>query len=380
MKKILFLTNNWFGDHGGRRIVSSKIVNYLSNNGYDITVVNFESGSSRKNYDFQNRIHTQTYFIKENSKLAPYLVDISKTGKFDLIICSGGPHFDIMTVLTIKMRRLFMGDMVVLFAHVHPLRSIKVFSFSVKDSIFNLGYYLLSHVSYGFFSKIVVPSVGLKEFFNKKLFVGQKNIIVINNPILKQNDVVISTKKRSLKRINKEKILITVTRLNTFQKDFKTLFLALKEINKKINCRLIILGEGEDKRKIIELSKKLGVTNKIKLVGFMNNPIRYINQADIFVFSSFYEGFGNALIEAMAGGIPIVASNCDFGPKEILENGKNGILFPVGDYRSMTKSILTLLQDNKLISKFIKNSRSKIEDYYETKSFQKWGKLIDKLS
>lgn len=172
-------------------------------------------------------------------------------------------------------------------------------------------------------------------------------------------------------------VLITVTRLNMFQKDFKTLFLALREINTKINCRLIILGEGKDKRKIIELSKRLGIANKIKLIGFKKDPTNYISKADIFVFSSFYEGFANVLIEAMASGVPIVATDCDFGPKEIIKNEENGILVPVGDHKAMANAIKMLYESNKLREKFINNGFKRVRDYDEIRSFRMWNKFID---
>jgi len=379
MKKILFITNNWFGDYGGRRIVTSKIINNLSKVGYDITVSNFESGSWRKNYDFQNKTHTRTYSIKKNSKIAPHLREISKTGQFDLIICSGAPHFDIMTILTIKTFRLFTGAKIVLFAHVHPLRSIKIFSLSIRDTVFNLGYYVLSHIAYRLYNKIITPSIGLKNFFINRLSVNGKKIATINNPIinLKQSNVFLHKRTPSIKK--NDLVLITVTRLNMFQKDFKTLFFALREINEKINCRLIILGEGKDKRKIIELSSRLGIANKIKLIGFKKDPIRYINKANIFVFSSFYEGLPNVLIEAMASGVPIVATDCDFGPKEIVDNEKNGILVPVGDHKAMANAVIMLYKNNKLREKFINNGFKRVRDYDETRSFRMWNKFINNV-
>jgi glycosyltransferase involved in cell wall biosynthesis len=377
MKKILFLTNNWFGDYGGRRIVTSKIINNLSKVGYDITVANFESGSWRKNYDFQNKTHTRTYSIKKNSKIAPHLREISKTGQFDLIICSGAPHFDIMTILTIKTFRLFTGAKIVLFAHVHPLRSIKIFSLSIRDTVFNLGYYVLSHVAYRLFNKIITPSIGLKNFFINRLSVDGKKIATINNPIIKTKTSNIFLHKRTPSIIKKGLVLITVTRLNMFQKDFKTLFLALREINSKISCRLIILGDGKDKRKIIELSKRLGIANKIKLIGFKKDPINYISKADIFVFSSFFEGFANVLIEAMASGVPIVATDCDFGPKEIIKNEENGILVPVGDHKAMANAVKMLYESNKLREKFINNGFKRVRDYDEIRSFRMWNKFIN---
>jgi len=380
MKKILFLTNNWHCDYGGRRIVSTKIINNLANNGFDVTIIDFETeAGGQKEYDFQNNIHTQTYLIKKNSGLIPHLRDISKGGHFNLIISCGAPHFDIMVILVIKLFGFFKGAKTILFEHVHPLRSIRIFSLSIRDIIFNLGYYVLSHIVYRLFDKIITPSIGLKNFFINRLSVDEKKIATINNPIinLKQSNVFLQKRTPSIKK--NDLVLITVTRLNMFQKDFKTLFFALREINEKINFRLIILGEGKDKRKIIELSNRLGIANKIKLIGFKKDPIRYINKANIFVFSSFYEGFANVLIEAMVSGVPIVATDCDFGPKEIVDNGKNGILVPSEDHKAMANAVIMLYKNNKLREKFINNGFKRVKDYDETRSFRMWNKFINNV-
>lgn len=389
MKKILFITNNWYYDYGGRKVATTKIINGLSHRGFDITFANFEVGTKpiskhkvKINYNFNTKVHVLTYFIKSNKRLFLSLIEMSKIYQFDVIICSGDPHFDIMTIFTIKFFNLFKKTKIVLFAHIHPLKSIQIFSFSIKDFIFNLGYYISSYFSYRLFDKIVTPGISLKKFFVNHLLIKQEKITIINYPILNQNynkDIFIKHDP-SLSFVNNEKVLITAVRLDIFQKDFQTLFKALKELNKKINCHLIILGEGEDREKIIKLAKKLKIYNHINLLGFKKNPIEYIRQADVFVFSSLFEGCPIILVEAMIAKIPIVSTDCDFGPKEILENGKNGILVSVGDYKSMAKAILKLLDDNKLRKRFVKNGLNRIKDYYEARSFHLWNQFISKIS
>lgn len=389
MKKILFITNNWYYDYGGRKTATTKIINDLSHRGFDITFANFEVGVKpiakhkvKINYNFHTKVHVSTYFIKSNKRLFLSLIKMSKKYQFNVIICSGDPHFDIMTIFAIKIFNLFKKTKIILFAHIHPLKSIHIFSFPIKDFIFNLGYYISSYFSYRLFDKIVTPGISLKKFFVHHLLIKQEKITVINHPILNHNnnEDIFTKKNLFLSFVNNEKVLITAVRLNIFQKDFQTLFRALKELNKKIRCRLIILGEGEDREKIIKLAKKLKIYNHIHLLGFKKNPIEYMKQADVFVFSSRFEGCPIILVEAMIAKIPIVSTDCDFGPKDILENGKNGILVPVGDYKSMAKAILKLLEDNKLKERFVKNGLNKIKDYYETRSFYLWNQFISKIS
>ena len=172
MKKILFITNNWFYDYGGRRIASTRIIKNLVHRNCDITFVDFEVKTNqipkykiKNNINFDNRVHILTHFIKTNKALIPYLIDISKKSQFDLLICSGGPHFDIMAVFVIRLFNLFKKSKVVLLAHNHPLKSIRILSFSIKDSFYNFVYYISSYFIYGLFDKIITPGTSLKHFF-----------------------------------------------------------------------------------------------------------------------------------------------------------------------------------------------------------------------
>ena len=382
MKKILIITNNWLYDQGGRRISTSKIIDFLSHNGYNFMFVNFEVGTKKiskteikKNIFFNKKITSLTYFVKTNKRIIPYLKQISKKNKFDIIICCGGPHFDIMTIITIRLFQLFKKSKVILFSHVHPLKPINIFSFSIKDFLCNLGYYISAHFVYKLFDKIVSPSTFLAKYFSDHLSVNQKNVFVISHPIFNRRHI--SVKNNSLPLFNKkEKTIITVARLNIYQKDFYTLLRTLKELNNKISCRLIILGEGIDREKIIILAKKFKVYNKINLIGFKKNPIKYIKKADVFAFSSFFEGFGIVIVEAMMSKIPVVSTDCDFGPREILEDGKNGILVPMGDHKAMTNAIVKLLENNKLRKQYIKNGLNRAKYYDEEKSFRLWIQLL----
>lgn len=98
-------------------------------------------------------------------------------------------------------------------------------------------------------------------------------------------------------------------------------------------------------------------------MGFQINPYSYLRHADIFVLTSDYEGFANVLIEALALETPIVATNCDVGPSEILANGVYGILTPLGDYLSLAKNIKFLIDDSSIYANFKRKSRKRAYDY-----------------
>jgi glycosyltransferase involved in cell wall biosynthesis len=114
-------------------------------------------------------------------------------------------------------------------------------------------------------------------------------------------------------------------------------------VRAKLDCRLIILGEGSERRHLEELVEQLGLREQVLLPGHRSNPFAYMRRAALFVLTSRFEGSPNVLIEALAVGVPVVATDCHSGPREILEHGTYGPLVPVGDAKQMAEAILTTL-------------------------------------
>ena len=140
-------------------------------------------------------------------------------------------------------------------------------------------------------------------------------------------------------------IILGVGRLAP-QKDFSTLIQAFAQVEPIKPCRLVILGEGRDKKALQTLIHQLGLEDKVALLGFVDNPYAYLAKATVFVLSSIYEGLPTVLIEAMALGTSVVSTNCESGPREILNNGEYGELINVGDTEALAKAILRVLAGN----------------------------------
>jgi len=140
--------------------------------------------------------------------------------------------------------------------------------------------------------------------------------------------------------------LVSACRLNQ-QKDFLTLLLAVAAILRTRRVKLVIVGGGELHGYIEEEAGRLGIADHVILTGFQKNPFPYMANADIFILSSFFEGFGNVIVEAMALGVPVVASDCPSGPREIIEDGNDGFLVSIGDWKAMAARCLELLGDER---------------------------------
>lgn len=123
------------------------------------------------------------------------------------------------------------------------------------------------------------------------------------------------------------------------QKDYRTLLRAFAAVRRRRPVRLAILGEGAERPALEALARELGCAGDVALLGFEANPYPFMRAARMFVLSSAWEGFGYVLIEAMALGTPVIATDCPWGPAEILDHGRFGRLVPVGDAGALAEAI-----------------------------------------
>jgi glycosyltransferase involved in cell wall biosynthesis len=139
-------------------------------------------------------------------------------------------------------------------------------------------------------------------------------------------------------------VLMAAGRLHP-RKDFPTLVRAVADLRKRRDVRLIVLGEGPERSKLEMLVQSLGLSDVVDLPGFVSPPWPWMARADVFALSSWGEGWPGVLGEALALGIPVVATDCPTGPREILDNGRFGPLVPVGDVSAMSVALEAMLDD-----------------------------------
>ena len=156
-------------------------------------------------------------------------------------------------------------------------------------------------------------------------------------------------------KLPKERYFLTVCRLNEEQKDVTTLINAFSLY--KGNEKLLIIGDGEDRKKLEKLCKEKKLENKIKFLGTFSNPYIFMKCAECFILSSKTEGFGLVIAEALYCGTKVISSNCPVGPREILFDGKIGELFKVGDEKELLDKLNNISQkeyDKNLIEQSLK--------------------------
>ena len=143
---------------------------------------------------------------------------------------------------------------------------------------------------------------------------------------------------------------------------------AFAEVLKAIKVRLLIVGDGVERKNLEKLVNSLGIGDNVCFVGYQSNPYPYIKQSRMLVLASVAEGFPTVIIESMFLGVPVVSSDCPFGPGEILQDGKHGKLFTVGDYKAMARSILETLNSPVNVQSLIDRAKvfsvdSSVENY-----------------
>jgi glycosyltransferase involved in cell wall biosynthesis len=147
------------------------------------------------------------------------------------------------------------------------------------------------------------------------------------------------------------------------QKNYPLLLNAMKRVLEHRPARLFVLGKGPQLASLQALAGKLGIASSVHFAGFQSNPFKFMARAKVFALSSLWEGFGNVLVEAMACGIPVVATRCPSGPEEIVTDGVNGLLVPSGDPDALAAAILRLLEDEAVRRRLSEAALKRAEDF-----------------
>lgn len=217
----------------------------------------------------------------------------------------------------------------------------------------------LVRLMYPWSDALVAASAGVAADVAQMAHIPQERVRVIYNPVVTP-EVVAKTQEpveHPWFAPGEPPVLLGVGRLVS-QKDFPTLIRAFALVRKERPARLMILGEGEDRLQLEALVRSLNLEADVALPGFAENPYAYMAQASVFVLSSIFEGFGNVVAEALAAGTPVVSTDCESGPAEILENGRYGRLTPTRDPEAIARAVLQTLDEPRNSPELIARAQS----------------------
>jgi glycosyltransferase involved in cell wall biosynthesis len=190
---------------------------------------------------------------------------------------------------------------------------------------------------------VIVPSEGIKTDLVENFGANPRKIQVIYNGVDLERTRDSARAPCDLPCLDLPRV-VTAGRLSD-QKDFSTLLRAFRLVVDRHPSTLVIVGDGELRARVEQMISDLDLTDHVIMTGFQANPFPYMKDGEVFVLSSYFEGFGNVLVEAMSLGKPVVATDCPSGPGEIIREGICGHLVAVGDHEGMAAALLRILQD-----------------------------------
>jgi len=220
--------------------------------------------------------------------------------------------------------------------------------------------------------KIITCSSGIEKKLNNNYHL--KNTKNIYNPI----DFKLIGDKLLAQRPLEFDYILAVGRLHQ-QKGFDILIKSFAKSALKNIVKLVILGEGEERKNLEELIIKLDLKSQVLLLGKVDNTFIYMKYAKFFILSSRYEGFGNILLEALTCETPVIATACETGTSEIIENRENGLLVPVKDEDALKSAMEELFYDQKLYEKLKANTRKSVEKFDIENIIKEWINLFKEV-
>ena len=294
----------------------------------------------------------------------------------------------------IKILKTFSSDEKVIFFSNQNFANIISFfilyNFSnIKHVIFERNHideFTINENLWDFFKKYVIKFL-IKILYDKaNLVVGNANVLsrdlstlaktkvkTIYNPAYDKSIIKLSKKK--IKSVKKKNIILNVGRLEK-QKDQLTILKAIKNIE---NIFLIIIGYGTKKSELNNFIIKNKLNDKVLILENIDNPYPYFKISSLFVLSSLYEGFPNVLTEAIMFKIPIISSNCNSGPAEILMKKNGPQLFEVGNSHDLEKKIRNFFKNKKIIKRRTSYLHSKLNRFEKKLIIEKFDKSFQSL-
>jgi glycosyltransferase involved in cell wall biosynthesis len=205
---------------------------------------------------------------------------------------------------------------------------------------------LLARMFYPLADRIVAVSQGVAADLEKVTGVPEDEIAVIPSTTLTPEIPALAQQPTGWPWLDSKNgpVVLAVGNLRPV-KDHAMLIRAFARLRAVRSAKLVILGEGEERPKLEQLTRQLGIEQDMLMPGHDPNPYAAMARADVLALSSRHEGFGNVLVEAIACGCPVIATDCPHGPAEILQGGRYGRSVPAGDDVAMAGALMAALDE-----------------------------------
>lgn len=360
-------------DSGGAEKMTVTLANELHRRGYEVTFcVREDAGETRAL--LADGIPVLDMKLMQAGKLYRNLKNISVLHKI-----LGSREFDLMLSITTEMSMVASAatfcnpKRIPLVEVAHSVLSMEVHSFQkIREALFPLMDRRMDGV--------ITVSEAARQDYIRTCRSKSEHVRTIYNPVISQEVFRLAQQPVEhpwLKEGRSFQTLILAGRLSHV-KNHALMLRALYLLRQKGDYRLLLLGTGELLEELKAQVKELGIEDAVEFAGYVGNPYAYYAKADCVVLSSRYEGLPTVLIEAMACGARVVSTDCPYGPREILADGKYGVLVPTEDEKALADGILKALcqtPDRELLKKrSLDFSVERSADAYEAALKQFWRK------
>jgi glycosyltransferase involved in cell wall biosynthesis len=316
----------------------SELANYFSKNNF-IEVHLIILGKNIKFYDISSNVivHEPDFYFNNKFRIFYTLKTIIYLrSKIKTIIPHSILSFGEMYNSFVLVASSFIKVKVFISDRSKPDKNWGWLHNNLRKILYKNAYGIISQTSYS------------KLFLNK--ITKHKNIIVIPNPV--RNDG-----ENNLVRKN---VIVSVGRL-IYSKRIDLLLKIYSEIDRK-DFDLWIVGDGPEYENLVQITKELNLSDKVTFWGARKDVHHFYNQAKIFAFTSISEGFPNALLEALASGLPSISFDCIAGPSDLIEDGQNGFLIPELDIETY-KSKLNILMTENIYEQLAEKTKKSADKY-----------------
>src|SRR4028118_905703 len=364
---------------GGAERVISIMANYWAAKGWKITILTFDDGTNQPFYEIDSCVrHIPLSIAGESLNLFVSIWNnLKRIQILQSAIAQSNPDavisfMDQVNVLTLLAMRFSPGT-VILQKPPWGTRSLNIpviVSERVDPALYSIGriWEQLRRWTYPLADGLVVQTQEALSYFSSRL---QARACIIPNPVLLPNRAIDTSDRLVVGRS-----AIAMGRF-TQQKGFDLLLQAFARLSdERPEWTLMILGEGELRTELECLRGSLGLSGRVHLPGVVKNPYEVLMQADIFVMSSRFEGFPNALCEAMACGLPVISTDCPSGPREIIRDGVDGILVPNQDVEALSAAMDRLMSDELERKRLSIRAPEVVERFSLKKVMGMWEKLL----
>lgn len=205
-----------------------------------------------------------------------------------------------------------------------------------------IAYRLLRRL-YRYADRIVALTDGARRDLMENFTVPGATIALMQTNAVIPPEMVVRLARWDRESGREPDLIVSVGRLSP-EKDQLTLLRALVLLPADRSWRLAIVGDGRERQTLEAFVRQQGLSERVTFIGEVADPFAWMMRARLAVCSSVYEGLGNAIIEALASGTPVVSTDCPYGPREILQGGRYGALTPVGDAAALAAAIDTALR------------------------------------